>query len=54
MTRLVFLSLLSSLGAVVNAQAYTNPDIYLPSNFFSKFNFFTDADPTHGYVEYVE
>jgi hypothetical protein len=47
-----FLSLLL-LGSLANAQMYITPDIYTPSNFFSKFNFTTDDDPTHGYVEYV-
>ncbi|PNS17978.1 hypothetical protein CAC42_3937 [Sphaceloma murrayae] len=29
-------------------------DDYNPSNFFSKFSFWTDADPTHGHVDYVD
>ena len=33
--------------------AYTLQDDYQPSKFFSMFSFWTDADPTHGYVDYV-
>lgn len=33
--------------------AYTLKDDYSGTNFFSMFDFFTDADPTHGYVDYV-
>lgn len=33
--------------------AYTLQDDYSGTNFFSMFDFFTDADPTHGYVDYV-
>jgi len=32
--------------------AYHLVDTYSSSNFFSSFNFFTGADPTHGYVNY--
>lgn len=32
---------------------YTLVDDYTPSNFFSKFDFFTDSDPTNGFVDYV-
>lgn len=31
---------------------YNLVDSYTSSNFFSSFNFFTDSDPTHGYVSY--
>ncbi|KAM0250550.1 hypothetical protein ACHAQJ_008560 [Trichoderma viride] len=47
-----------SLGAlfaagVANAQ-YSLDVTYDASNFFSSFDFFTDSDPTHGFVEYVD
>lgn len=45
----VILTLFSS----TSAQTYVSPDIYTPSSFFSRFNFVTEDDPTHGYVEYV-
>jgi hypothetical protein len=32
--------------------AYNPVDTYDHSNFFSSFNFFTGADPTHGFVNY--
>ncbi|QSZ34450.1 hypothetical protein DSL72_006044 [Monilinia vaccinii-corymbosi] len=34
------------------ASIYNLKDTYNSSNFFSSFSFFTDADPTHGYVSY--
>ncbi|KAJ9653636.1 hypothetical protein H2198_007187, partial [Neophaeococcomyces mojaviensis] len=36
-----------------SAAAYTLKDDYNNANFFSMFDFFTDADPTQGYVDYV-
>jgi beta-glucanase (GH16 family) len=33
---------------------YTLQDTYAGSNFYDGFNFFTDPDPTHGFVEYVD
>jgi hypothetical protein len=44
-------SVLLSLVSSAAAQQYINPDLYTPTNFFSKFNFITSDDPTHGYVE---
>ena len=49
----------SSLGAVLSsaliatssAQTYVLTDNYTPSNFFSKFNFFTGKDPNDGFVK---
>jgi len=32
---------------------YTLTDNYVPNNFFNNFNFDTENDPTHGYVNYV-
>jgi hypothetical protein len=48
---MAFLLSLLALSSAANAQMYINPDIYSPSNFFSKFNFVTVDDPTNGYVE---
>lgn len=31
--------------------SYTLQDIYAGADFFSNFNFFTDVDPTHGFVK---
>ncbi|KAL1634378.1 hypothetical protein SLS56_002388 [Neofusicoccum ribis] len=45
------LSKLSSLRAA--AQTYTLVDDYSAQNWFDKFNFFTDGDPTNGFVQYV-
>lgn len=47
-----------SLGALLatgaaNAQ-YSLSVTYDASNFFSSFDFFTDSDPTHGFVQYVD
>ncbi|RFU81441.1 glycoside hydrolase family 16 [Trichoderma arundinaceum] len=46
------------LGALFATRAahaqYTLGVTYDASNFFSSFNFFTDSDPTHGFVEYVD
>ncbi len=33
---------------------YALEDDYTPSNFFSMFQFFTDSDPTNGFVQYVD
>ncbi|KAF4311234.1 Glycoside hydrolase family 16 [Botryosphaeria dothidea] len=33
---------------------YAIQDDYSPENFFSMFNFFTNADPTNGFVDYVD
>lgn len=33
--------------------AYSLKDDYTADNFFEKFTFFTDDDPTHGYVDYI-
>ena len=37
----------------LSTAAYTIKDDYSPTNFFSMFDFFTDADPTDGYVDYI-
>lgn len=50
-------TLIPSLGlfAQLSSAAYTLEDDYGTSNsFFDKFNFFTDKDPTNGYVSYVD
>ncbi|GAB7337907.1 hypothetical protein MBLNU457_4296t1 [Dothideomycetes sp. NU457] len=36
------------------AQTYTLTDTYQGANFWSKMNFFTGADPTHGFVDYLD
>lgn len=36
------------------AQTYTLIDTYSGSDFFNQFNFFTGADPTDGFVNYVD
>ncbi|KAG9867027.1 glycoside hydrolase family 16 protein, partial [Aureobasidium melanogenum] len=33
---------------------YSLQDTYAGSNFYEGFNFFTDSDPTHGFVQYVD
>ncbi|KAF4547677.1 putative glycosyl hydrolases family 16 protein 1 [Elsinoe fawcettii] len=47
-------TLLSALFATALAQSYRLTDTYTPANFFSKFDFFTAPDPTHGFVTYVD
>ncbi|RMD40063.1 hypothetical protein DV735_g5059, partial [Chaetothyriales sp. CBS 134920] len=44
---------LSGLASVGTAQ-YVLQDDYSPDSFFSMFDFFTDTDPTKGYVTYVD
>jgi hypothetical protein len=41
----------SPLLASVSAVFYTETDSYDPSNFFDRFTFITDDDPSGGYVE---
>lgn len=36
------------------ANAYTLVETYDHTNFFDEFNFFQGADPTHGFVDYVQ
>ncbi|GME25382.1 endo-beta-glucanase [Neofusicoccum parvum] len=48
------ISLLSTLlFSKAAAQTYTLVDDYSAQNWFDKFNFFTDGDPTNGFVQYV-
>ncbi|KAF1992133.1 glycoside hydrolase family 16 protein, partial [Aulographum hederae CBS 113979] len=49
-------TLLSVLAILVNFSiaGYVLEDDYSPSTFFDKFDFFTDEDPTHGFVKYVD
>jgi Glycosyl hydrolases family 16 len=42
-----------STFASISSAVYTIQDDYSPSNFASMFDFFTDADPTSGFVDYV-
>lgn len=46
----LFLLLFSTKFSIA---AYTLVDDYSGSKLFSQFTFFTDADPTNGYVDYV-
>ncbi|CEJ94969.1 hypothetical protein VHEMI10473 [[Torrubiella] hemipterigena] len=51
-----FSTLFLSTGALLARAAsagYVLTDDYEPNNFLDKFNFFTGADPTHGFVEYL-
>jgi hypothetical protein len=43
---------LSGLASLASA-GYTMTDEFTKDNFFNEFDFFTDADPTHGSVKYV-
>ncbi|OCL09182.1 glycoside hydrolase family 16 protein [Glonium stellatum] len=45
---------LSTLFARVSATAYILEDSYSGANFFDGFNFNSNADPTHGYVKYLD
>ncbi|PYH50049.1 glycoside hydrolase family 16 protein [Aspergillus saccharolyticus JOP 1030-1] len=51
-----YTSLLTALGltAQLGAATYTLFDDYTSSSFFDRFTFFTDTDPTHGFVSYVD
>ncbi|KAK4906824.1 hypothetical protein LTR66_017686 [Elasticomyces elasticus] len=44
----VFFSLVSA-----GSSSYSNVQSYNAQNFFDGFDFFTDSDPTHGFVQYV-
>ncbi|THY19895.1 hypothetical protein D6D02_02164 [Aureobasidium pullulans] len=48
--------LVALLPVTVSAVSYnyTLQDTYAGANFYDGFNFFTDPDPTHGFVEYVD
>ena len=47
-----------SLGLIAlvrpSIAGYVLEDSYTPANWFSKFDFFTGADPTQGFVSYVQ
>ena len=48
-------SILAAAGLVSLAQAqYTKVEDFFEGNFFDHFTFFTGADPTNGYVNYVD
>lgn len=50
-----FLTLLAGLALVQSSTAvYVLQDNWSGSNFFNQFDFFTAADPTHGFVRYVD
>ncbi|KAH0341076.1 glycoside hydrolase family 16 protein, partial [Aureobasidium melanogenum] len=42
------------LSASAVSYNYSLQDTYAGSNFYDGFNFFTDPDPTHGFVQYVD
>jgi len=42
-----------ALIASVNAQTYSLSDTWQGETFFDNFQFFDDADPNSGFVEYV-
>ncbi|KAL2269960.1 hypothetical protein VTJ83DRAFT_2144 [Remersonia thermophila] len=44
---------LSAALAAPAAATYQLVDVYDASNFFASFDFFTDRDPTHGFVQYI-
>ncbi|KAL2849183.1 concanavalin A-like lectin/glucanase domain-containing protein [Aspergillus pseudoustus] len=48
--------LLPALGLAAGSAsaAYVLQDDYSPDTFFDKFSFFTDRDPTNGFVDYVD
>ncbi|RPA94687.1 hypothetical protein L873DRAFT_1830186 [Choiromyces venosus 120613-1] len=47
------IAILSIIGAPLSHVAYTVlQENYTPENFFSKFDFFTGANPTNGFVKY--
>ncbi|KAK3394740.1 glycoside hydrolase family 16 protein [Podospora didyma] len=50
--RLAATALVTAL-AVQSASSYTQVDVFDQSNFFKEFSFFTEPDPTNGFVKYV-
>jgi hypothetical protein len=48
-----YLSVLSALSSTAFATQYTLKDSYAGSTFLDGFTFFSDADPTNGFVKYV-
>lgn len=46
--------LAAATGLTRALSLYSLDDTYSPQNFFDNFDFFTDADPTHGFVKYVD
>lgn len=51
---LVLLIYASIAAATSAAGVYVLTEDYSLNSFFSKFDFFSGPDPTHGYVEYVD
>lgn len=47
------LTIFSFITNTVALTGYQLEERYSGNNFFDAFNFFTDADPTHGFVTYV-
>lgn len=52
-TAVLTAGLLAAVPRAAQAQ-YTLDSYYDTTNFFSEFSFFTDPDPTHGHVQYVD
>ena len=50
----VAIALLACASPSLQAQQYSLTDDYNPSAFFDMFNFEAEADPTHGFVQYVD
>jgi hypothetical protein len=48
-----FLSSAALLSLLNSANAYTLVNTFDSTNFFDEFDFFTAADPTEGFVQYV-
>lgn len=42
------------LASVADAAYTVIQDSYTPANFFSKFDFYTGADPTNGFVKFID
>lgn len=49
-----FLLMAFGLTAQLSTATYTLLDDYTSSAFFDRFTFFTETDPTHGFVSYVD
>lgn len=52
MTPIFSFGLLALFLTLTSATSYTIADTYDSTNFFTNFDFFSDKDPTHGWVTY--
>ncbi|KAL2154185.1 hypothetical protein VTH82DRAFT_2861 [Thermothelomyces myriococcoides] len=48
------LAVFTLAASTARADSYTLVDTFDASNFFDEFDFFTEPDPTHGFVQYVD